>query len=89
MGSGWWIVFGGIVGGVWVVVMLVFMLAGVVCLVVIIVLCGGEPTNIMQQLWSFLFLVSCVSCLRFGRFLPFERRSFTTIHKVILVVNSV
>ena len=22
----------------------------------IVVLCGGEPTNITQQLWSFLFL---------------------------------
>ena len=43
---------GGGVCGVWVV-----LLAGVVCLVVIIVLCGGEPTNILQQLWSFLFPV--------------------------------
>jgi len=24
--------------------------------VLIVVLCGGEPTNITQQLWSFLFL---------------------------------
>ena len=31
-------------------------LMGGVCLMLIVVLCGGEPTNITQQLWSFLFL---------------------------------
>ena len=29
---------------------------GAVCLVLVVVLCGGEPTNITRQLWSFLFL---------------------------------
>ena len=75
----------------------------------IVVLCGGEPTNITQQLWSFLFLFPRLPpgillllaevpglnwdvALRLGRFLPFESRSFTTIHTLftskLVVMNS-
>jgi len=48
---GWLVVMGSGVRWLWCCVLLV----GGVCLVLVVCVCGGEPTNITQQFSSFLF----------------------------------
>ena len=49
---GWLVVMGSGVRWLWCCVLLV----GGVCLVLIMVVCGGEPTNITQQFFGFLLV---------------------------------